>query len=187
MSDENEETSEVVDLDPNYTTKAITAMEKAIAEKPSTLDLLQGGLTDYVLKSFQAADKQSKFKEFMQQDLMESYAGLSPSEKLALYNIEVQAETDQQYKLLSPTFGILAESIKANAAAKQQPNQPGAAVQIINANTSSGNPMDDKIAAEVPPQVAAGLNTLYQMVTSAQKRAQALNSEKKAESENNNG
>lgn len=186
MSDENEETTEVVDLDPNYTTKAITAMEKAIAEKPSTLDLLQGGLTDYVLKSFQAADKQSKFKEFMQQNLMESFEGLSPSEKLALYNIEVQAETDQQYKLLSPTFGILAESIKANAAAKQPQNQPGAApVQIINA--VSGNPMDDKIASEVPPQVAAGLNTLYQMVTSAQKRAAALSLEKKAESENNNG
>lgn len=163
MSDENE-TTEIVNLDPDNSTKAMIAMEKALENKQSSLDLLQGGLTDYVLKAFQAANKQSKFKEFMQQDLMESFAGLTPSEKLALYNIEVQAETDQQYKLLSPTFGILAESIKANAQAANNKDNNGQ-VQIIN--QVNGNPLDNQIAANVPPKIAAGLDALFRLGAAA--------------------
>lgn len=170
------ENNEILDLDPNLTSKALVNMEKAIEDRPSSLELLSEGLTSFVAKSFDKADKRTWFTEHMQRVLADEYEGMDTNSKLALYNIERQAEIDANYKLLSPTFGAITEIIK-NQNQDKSGNNP--TVQIVN--QSVGNPLDTQIAAGLDPRIASGLNTLFQFEALAKKAAEKEAAKKEAE------
>lgn len=171
MSDENKE---VLDLDPNLSSKALIAMESAMEGKVSNIDLLEEGLTNFLDKSYKKAEKRSWFTDHMQSVLAEDYKDMDTNSKLALYNIERQAEIDADYKLLSPTFGAVTEIIKNKNQEQQKAANGQAPVQIVNQMV--GSPLDGQIAANVDPRVAAGFNILYNLAESAKKAK-----EKKAE------
>lgn len=175
-----ENNEEVLDLDPNLTSQALVSMEKAIENKPSSMELLSQGLTDFVTKSFAKADKRTWFTEHMQQSLAKDFDDMDTNSKLALYNIERQAEIDAQYKLLSPTFGAITEIIKNQNQDKQSGNNP--TVQIVN--QSIGNPLDGQIAAVTDPRIASGLNALFQFEEAVKRAAAKENAKKEDSSEN---
>lgn len=122
------------------------------------LEEVESSLADFVQKSMTAVLAGNQLSTRLEQSLIDGLDSMSTEEKITLYQISQTTHADLITRLLNPTLTAIDSAKQAHA---PKDNKNGNTAVQVNIGTTSG---DSKIAEQVTPEVASGLNTLHMLI-----------------------
>lgn len=158
-------------------TRAITAIEKSEDRKDSVtpVDIVELSVARFLQSAMDTAVESKRLKNALEDSLIEDLPKMNVSEKITLFNIERSSSNDRDFKLISPSIGMVTARQQAMIQAASKAEAQQAAVQV-NVQ-AGGNARDAATAASVSPEVSSGLNTIFQLLASRSAQLQAAKAE----------
>lgn len=158
-------------------TRAITAIEKSEDRKDSVtpVDIVELSVAKFLQSAMDTAVESKRLKNALEDSLIEDLPKMNVSEKITLFNIERSSSNDRDFKLISPSIGMVTARQQAMIQAASKAEAQQAAVQV-NVQ-AGGNARDAATAASVSPEVGSGLNTIFQLLASRSAQLQAAKAE----------
>lgn len=158
-------------------TRAITAIEKSEDRKDSVtpVDIVELSVAKFLQSAMDTAVESKRLKNALEDSLIEDLPKMNVSEKITLFNIERSSSNDRDFKLISPSIGMVTARQQAMIQAASKAEAQQAAVQV-NVQ-AGGNAGDAATAASVSPEVSSGLNTIFQLLASRSAQLQAAKAE----------
>lgn len=158
-------------------TRAITAIEKSEDRKDSVtpVDIVELSVAKFLQSAMDTAVESKRIKNALEDSLIEDLPKMNVSEKITLFNIERSSSNDRDFKLISPSIGMVTARQQAMIQAASKAEAQQAAVQV-NVQ-AGGNARDAATAASVSPEVSSGLNTIFQLLASRSAQLQAAKAE----------
>ena len=158
-------------------TRAITAIEKSEDRKDSVtpVDIVELSVAKFLQSAMDTAVESKRLKNALEDSLIEDLPKMNVSEKITLFNIERSSSNDRDFKLISPSIGMVTARQQAMIQAASKAEAQQAAVQV-NVQ-AGGNARDAATAASVSPEVSSGLNTIFQLLASRSAQLQAAKAE----------
>lgn len=158
-------------------TRAISAIEKSEDRKDSVtpVDIVELSVAKFLQSAMDTAVESKRLKNALEDSLIEDLPKMNVSEKITLFNIERSSSNDRDFKLISPSIGMVTARQQAMIQAASKAEAQQAAVQV-NVQ-AGGNARDAATAASVSPEVSSGLNTIFQLLASRSAQLQAAKAE----------
>lgn len=158
-------------------TRAITAIEKSEDRKDSVtpVDIVELSVARFLQSAMDTAVESKRLKNALEDSLIDDLPKMNVSEKITLFNIERSSSNDRDFKLISPSIGMVTARQQAMIQAASKAEAQQAAVQV-NVQ-AGGNARDATTAASVSPEVSSGLNTIFQLLASRSAQLQAAKAE----------
>lgn len=158
-------------------TRAISAIEKSEDRKDSVtpVDIVELSVAKFLQSAMDTAVESKRLKNALEDSLIEDLPKMNVSEKITLFNIERSSSNDRDFKLISPSIGMVTARQQAMIQAASKAEAQQAAVQV-NVQ-AGGNARDAATAANVSPEVSSGLNTIFQLLASRSAQLQAAKAE----------
>lgn len=158
-------------------TRAITAIEKSEDRKDSVtpVDIVELSVAKFLQSAMDTAVESKRLKNALEDSLIDDLPKMNVSEKITLFNIERSSSNDRDFKLISPSIGMVTARQQAMIQAASKAEAQQAAVQV-NVQ-AGGNARDATTAASVSPEVSSGLNTIFQLLASRSAQLQAAKAE----------
>lgn len=158
-------------------TRAITAIEKSEDRKDSVtpVDIVELSVAKFLQSAMDTAVESKRLKNALEDSLIDDLPKMNVSEKITLFNIERSSSNDRDFKLISPSIGMVTARQQAMIQAASKAEAQQAAVQV-NVQ-AGGNARDATTAASVSPEVSSGLNTIFQLLASRSAQLQAVKAE----------
>ena len=161
MSEQLVQTDKQMDL----ATRAVAAIEAA-EQRPVVpiMDKVKEAVADFLGHATAAATESNRLSRALEDSFIQDIqAGtMSVNERITLLNIERSAANDRMFKIISPTFGVVTEEQRAEIQARA--NQEKQAAVQVNVN-AGGSPQDAALASAISPEIGAGLNALFQVMS----------------------
>lgn len=161
----------------DFATRAITAIEKSEDRKDSVtpVDIVELSVAKFLQSAMDTAVESKRLKNALEDSLIDDLPKMNVSEKITLFNIERSSSNDRDFKLISPSIGMVTARQQAMIQAASKAEAQQAAVQV-NVQ-AGGNARDATTAASVSPEVSSGLNTIFQLLASRSAQLQAAKAE----------
>lgn len=165
--------SPLVLKDEKQLDRAVHALEKMeeveneVQKEP--IKEVEESITLFLKKAMEITLASNQLSSALEQSLIADLDSMTTDEKLALYNLNRQADNDRWSKIINPTLGVLdAQRQQSNT----QQEKAGATAVQVNIGTPNG---DSKIAEGVSPEIIGGLNTLNELIGALSKNKQEDN------------